>query len=194
MIKKILSILSCYLLIHSFPVYSQNFDNDNNQNMSTSYNNDCTDYPVVSAIKRKIFGSTFQDENIYQRVNRLEKAVIGTNFPQESLRERVDRISKAASDEDSGEYNRPTAQQYNAQSPLTFPWKDTEDSFSDNSSCNNQTNNTFQSPNIVQKMINFAGSRFNNNTFNSFGSDPYFEQEINKAQNLNFGVGVRILP
>lgn len=174
MLIKILSILVCCLFFCSIPVYSQNY----------------SDYPVISSIENHVFGSTFQDNNIYQRLNRLETSVLGSTFPQEALIDRLDRIQNAVS---SG------SEQYHNQMPLNSSWQSIGDSFSNNSSYNNQYNPSSQNSSKLQKVLEYAlpilnSLAGNNNYYNNYSYDPNFQQEINRYQNSNYGVGVKILP
>ncbi|HBG48001.1 MAG TPA: hypothetical protein DDW90_00510 [Cyanobacteria bacterium UBA9971] len=190
MFKKILSILTCLIFVQSFPVFSQN--------------NEYSDYPVITGIERNVFGSTFQYNNIYQRINRLETAVLGTNFPQEALIDRIDRIKNATAGGNSYAYNSPSMQQYINQSPLGSSWQSIADSFSDNSSYNNQYYNTSQNTTGLQKVLEYAlpilnslagnNNYYNNSGYNNYGYSPNYTQDYSGFRNTNYGVGVRILP
>jgi len=185
MFKKILSILICLIFFQSLPVFSQN--------------NEYRDYPVITGIERNIFGSTFQNNNIYQRVNRLEIAVLGTNFPQEALIDRIDRLENAVSGGNSYAYNSPSMQQYINQSPISSSWASMANSFSNNNSYDNQYYNTSQNTSGLQKVLEYAlpilnSLAGNNYGYNNYGYDPNYTQNYNGFRNTNYGVGVRILP
>jgi len=196
MLKKIISILTCLILLQSLPAFSQNYEYYNDQN------NEYSDYPVITGIERNIFGNTFQNNNIYQRVNRLEIAVLGTNFPQEALIDRIDRIKNAASAGNSYAYNNPTMQQYMNQSPLSSSWSSMANSFGNNSSYNNQNYSSSQSASGLQKVLEYAlpilnslaGNNYNNYGYNNYGYSPNYTQDYSGFRNTNYGVGVRILP
>lgn len=177
----------CFILVHSIPVYSQTYGNYMPSSYST--NNDCTDYPAVSGLENSVFGRTFQNESIYLRISRLESNMLGTTFPQEALCDRIDRISKATAGGNSYSYNT-----------LNPSWQNMANSFSNNSSYNNQSYGTPQNSsgimNILENIVlpiisNYAGSNFNNS---SFYNSPYYQQDYYQNQNLNYGAGVRILP
>lgn len=194
MVKKLLSILTCLIFLHSLPALSQTFEVYNTQNMPTSYNNinnDCTDYPSVSAMERNAFGRTFQYENIYQRIARLESNILGTTFPQEALCDRIDRITKAASGTNTYAYNSPMMQQSMLQNMAN--------SFGNNSSCDNQYNTSSQNSTGLQKVLEFAipiitGLAGSNYGYNNYAYGPGYMQDYNSFQNTGFGTGVKILP
>ena len=194
---KTLSILLCYLIFASLPVFSQNIELNNKQNANTSSNIkniDCTDYPVVSGLERKAFGSTFLNENIYNRVNSLENEILGTTFPQEALCDRIDRIAKAAASSDEYANSDTSPRQSVYQTTLSSAMQTMSNSFNNNSSYNNQFNST-QNTSALQKVLNFAMPFINgsNNSWNNSFYSPNFSDNYSGIQNSSFGAGVKIL-
>lgn len=186
--------LSCPVLAQNYYNYTSNVP-VNNYYQNNTENNDCTDYPSVSIIEKKIFGSSFQNENIYQRLNRLEGATLGTNFPSDALCDRIDRINKAVISN-----TRVSTQQYINQYPVSLPTQFSSYGYNDNSSYNNQYSGYSQPSsgiigllqNILLPMLtNYGGGGYYNNNY-MYG--PGYAQDYSEFQNSNFGAACRILP
>lgn len=189
MFKLFTGIVACYILIHSLPVFSQSFGTMQSANYYNA-ERDCSEYPAVSNIERKILGRSFQQEEIYSRLSRLELKVFGATFARDTLCDRLDKIKQATSRRTGYTANYPSRQQFTTFGGSDYSMQGTESYHN-----NGYGNNNYGAMTLWDVLAAFLTPYSGTNTSNYYnGMTPEFERTLDSYGRTNYGVGAHIIP